>query len=74
MQSLAELAVTDNVDADLGLLAHNLSDGLGQASFERRLLIGLAVLDQVPELDQFRRPDQAADMSGEDAIDVVRHG
>jgi hypothetical protein len=28
----------------------------------------------VPELDQVRRPDQAADMSGEDAIDVVRHG
>jgi hypothetical protein len=26
VQSLAELAVADNVDADVGLLAHNLSD------------------------------------------------
>ncbi len=74
IEPLAELAVADDVDAGLGLLAHHLGDGFGQAGFEGRLVVGLAVLDGAPELDQFWWPDQAADMGGEDAIGVVRHG
>ena len=55
-------------------MAHDLDDGFGEAGFERGLLIRLAVFDRSPEFDQLRRPDQAADMGGEDAIGVVRHG
>ena len=74
VQPLAELAVADDVDTGLGLLAHDLGDEFGQAGLEGRLVVGLAVFDGAPELDQLGWPDQAADMGGEDAIGVVRHG
>ena len=71
--AFTEFAVADDVDAGVGLLAHDFGDGFGETRLERRLVIGLAVLDGAPELDQFRRPDQAADMGGQDPIGVLRH-
>src|SRR5207247_3884479 len=70
---LAELAVADDVDADAGLLALDLGDGLLQA-----LGIGGAV-ERLPGLlgaqarAQRRRADEAADMGGEDPIGAVFH-
>ncbi len=71
--AFAELAVADNVDADLGLPAHDFRNRIRKARFERRFVISLAVLDRPPERDELWRPDQAADVSGENAIAAVRH-
>src|SRR5262249_20849826 len=73
VQPFAEFAIADDVDADIGLLAHDLGDRVGEAGFESGLVKRLAVFDQSPKFDQLRRPDQAADMGGEDAFSVVRH-
>src|SRR5262249_12460530 len=72
IEPLTKFAIADNIDASLRLLAHDLSDTVGEASFERRLVIGLAILDRSPELDQPRRADQAADMSGKNATGVMQ--
>jgi hypothetical protein len=66
--ALAELAVADDVDACLGLLAHDRVDRLLQTSLVGGFIVGLAILDLVQELDQLRGPHQAADMGCEDAV------
>src|SRR4029079_7582548 len=71
--ALAELAVADNVDAGFDLLAHHLLDRALQAGLVGRFFVGLAGLDQLEELDELRRPDQAADMGGEDAVGMASH-
>jgi hypothetical protein len=70
---LAELAIADHVDAGLGLAAHDIGNRSGQA-----LVIGfrverLARLFRAQELLQRLRPDQAADMGGEDSIAAALH-
>src|SRR5262249_53597273 len=65
---LAELAVAHHVEAGLGLPAHHLADRLGQAVLIGGLVIGLPALPRADEFEQFRRPDQAADMGGENPI------
>ena len=69
--ALAEFAVTDDVDAGVGLLADDLVDRLLEAGLVCRLVVGLPIFDLVQELDELRRPHQAADMGGQDAI--ARH-
>jgi hypothetical protein len=59
---LAEFAVTDDVDAGLGLLAHDLGDAIGQAALIGRLVIGGVLAPGVEEGHQIGRPNQAADM------------
>ena len=71
--ALAELAVADDVDAGLDLLAHDLLDRGFQAGLISGLVVGLAGLDQLEELDEFGRPDQAADMSGKDTVGAAGH-
>src|SRR5262249_13206960 len=66
--ALAELAVADDVDARLGLPAHDRVDRLLQTSLVGGFIAGLAILDLVQELDELRGPDQAADMGCEDAV------
>src|SRR5262245_27739926 len=66
--ALAEFPVADDVDAGLGLLANHLVDRLREACLVGGALVGLAILDLVQELDQLRRPHQAADMGGQDAV------
>src|SRR5262249_55208466 len=66
--ALAELAVADDVDAGLGLLAHDRVDRLLQTSLVGGFVVWLAILDLVQELDELRGPDQAADMGCEDAV------
>ena len=66
--ALAELAVADDVDTGLDLLAHDLVDRLLEARLVGGLVIGLAGLDELEEIDQPGRPDQAADVGCQDAI------
>ena len=72
--ALAEFAVADDVDADLGLLAHHLGDGLLEVARMCRGVVALALLlgAQMPP-DQVRA-DQAADMGGENPIGAAVHG
>ena len=70
---LAELAVADDVDAGVGLLAHDGGDRLGEAAVIGRLVEAVALLPGAQELLQLGRPDQAADMGGEDAIGAALH-
>ncbi len=66
--ALAELAVADDVDPDLHLAADDLLDRFLQAGLIGRLVVGLLAFDLAQELDELRRPHQAADMGGADAI------
>src|SRR5262249_20599233 len=66
--ALAELAVADDVDARLGLLAHDRVDRLLQTNLVGGFVVGLAILDLAQELDELRGPDQAADVGCEDAV------
>ena len=71
--ALAELAVADDVDAGLDLLAHDLLDRGFQAGLVSGLVVGLAGLDELEELDELGRPDQAAHMSGKDTVGAAGH-
>src|SRR5262249_48972556 len=68
-----ELAVADHVDAGLGLLAHDVSDGIRQALVIRLLVEALSFLPRAQKVLQLRRPDQAADVRGEDALVAAFH-
>src|SRR5262249_37366908 len=70
---LAELAVADDVDADVGLLAHDLDDGLLQALGIGGVVEGPAGLLGAQNRAQRRRADEAADMGGEDPIGAAFH-
>lgn len=74
VDALGEFAVADDIDADIGLLTHNLGDGFGEAGFKGCFIVRLAIFDGAPEFDQLRRPNKAADVGGENAIGAVRHG
>ena len=69
----AELAVTDHVDPGLRLPAHDLGDRTGHAGLIGVLVERLALLLGAQELEQLRRPDQAADMGGENAFGAALH-
>ncbi len=70
----AEFAVARNVDADLRLLAHHVGDALAQAFLISLRVVWLAGLLQPQKVLQCRRPDQAADMGGENAVAAALHG
>ena len=64
----AEFAIADDIDTGLGLLPHDLGDGIAQ-----RIVVGsgwqsFLVLDRPQHVDEFLGTDQAADMRGQDAI------
>jgi len=65
---VGELAVVDQIDASLFLLAHDLGDGVLQP----RLVSGLVeLLPEGPllaDLEKLRRPRQAADMRGQNPV------
>ena len=63
-------SVVDDVEADLRLLAHDVSDRVVQAGVERRLVVRLLVALRLEEFLQLWRPDQAADMRGQDSAGV----
>src|SRR6266446_1822881 len=69
----SELAVADDVDADLGLLAHDFGNGCLEASRIGSLVEGLAGLFRGEKLAQRRGTDEAADMGGEDPIRAAFH-
>src|SRR6185312_6733969 len=70
----AELAVGHDVDAGLALAAHDLGDRTLETGLEARFVIGLTALARAQEVLQIRRPYQASDMGGEDAVGRVFHG
>ena len=69
----AELAVADDVDADFGLLVHHLRDRRRQALVISGRVVRLAGLLGAQKLLQRLRPDQAADMGGQDAVGAALH-
>ena len=69
----SELAVADDVDADIGLLAHDLGDGVVQALGIGGVVEGLPSLLGAEERAQRRRADEATDVGGEDAIAAAFH-
>ena len=73
-ERLAVFAVADDVDAALGLLPDNLRDGVLQCALVGRFVVGLAGLLGAKKLLQLRRPDQAADMGGENTVRAAVHG
>src|SRR5262249_56214883 len=70
---LAELAVTDNINADFGLLAHHLSNRRLQAGLMGPLVIGLAGLFGAQKLLQRCRADQAANMGCQNPVSTAFH-
>src|SRR5262249_39728948 len=69
----SELAVADHVNAGLRLLLHHLCHRLGQACLVGSGVERLAILLGTQEDLQLRRPDQAADMRGENAFAAALH-
>src|SRR5262249_62279907 len=69
----SELAVANDVDADLGLLAHDLGNGCFEAFRIGSLVEVLAGLFRGEKLAQCRGADEAADMGGEDPIRAALH-
>ena len=63
---LAELAVVDEVEADVGLAADDVGDRRGQLGVESRPVVRLAVGDLLEIGRERVRPDEAAHVSGED--------
>src|SRR4029453_16304601 len=70
---LAELAIADHVDSGIGLRLHHVDDRLSEAQVIGLLVEAFALLPRAQELLQLRRPDQAADMGGEDALGAAFH-
>jgi len=63
----------DHVDARRSLLANNFGNGLGEAVLVGLLVKRLACLLRAQELLQRLRPDQAADVGGENPIGASLH-
>ncbi len=68
-----ELAVADDVDAGIGLPANDLGDGIRSGIHHRLLVERLAGLLRAQEILQSLRPDQAADMGGQNAVGTSFH-
>src|SRR5919204_566873 len=69
----SEFPVADHVDADLGLAVNDGGDGFAQTLLVRFPVERLAPLLGAQKSLQRLRPDQAADMRGEDAIGAAFH-
>ena len=70
---LAHLAVGDDVDAGLALLADHLDDGLLHPRGEL-VLVDRLFVEQIPHhAREVRRPRQAAGMGGENAVGAPLH-
>ena len=69
---LAELAVADEVDPDLGLLGHDVRHRAAQA-VRQLLLVGFADGLRLQEGDQLGWADEASDVRGQDALGAVGH-
>jgi hypothetical protein len=69
----AVLAVAHDVDARFGLKPHRLGNRVGEAFFERRLVVGLFVANFFQIRNHGRRPHQAADMAYNDAMIRPQH-
>src|SRR5262249_19381757 len=70
---LAELAVAYHVNPDLCLAAHDIGDAGAEAFLIRRGVECPAGLLEPQEIEQRLRPDEAADVGGEDAFGAAFH-
>jgi len=64
----AEFAVADDVEADIGLFPHDSDDAVGEAALIGVLVVGFPTALGTQEFDQLGRPNQAADMRGQDSL------
>src|SRR5581483_8225672 len=71
---LAELAVARDVDADGFLPLHHIENRIPEAARIRVAVVRQAALLLRDELEELRRPDQAADVRGQDAGFAASHG
>jgi hypothetical protein len=67
------LAVPDDIDAGINLLANDLGDRALHPHRERGLVIRLAQFLGVEHGDKIARPRQAAGVGGQDAADAALH-
>src|SRR5262249_10778627 len=67
------LAVADDVNATLHLLADRLGHGAAHAGCQGRVVIGVAALSGPDQLTQVWRTYQAADMGGKDTLSAALH-
>jgi hypothetical protein len=70
---LALLAVRDDVNADLGLPAHDLTDGLAHQPSVRIAIVRLRSVLGRQDGDEGVRPRQAADVRREDPLRAPLH-
>ena len=70
---LRHLAVVDEIDAGLDLLAHHLGDRRAHARRQRRAIDRHALLLGVHHPDEVVGPRQAAGMGGEEALGAAAH-
>ncbi len=71
---LRELAVGDDIDAAVGLLAHDIGDRFGDHPVVGLLVVRLAAVFRLHQVEQVVRARQAADMGGLDAVGVLLDG
>src|ERR1700722_8434336 len=71
---LAHLAVIDDVDAEVDLLADNVRHGLAYPDIEGRLIYLLTLTARDAHGVKIRRARQAADMGRENSVGAVFHG
>src|SRR5512133_3182188 len=71
---LAELAVVDDVDAEIDLLAHDLGDRGAQPRRVRLFVDGFALLSGLHDVEQIGGTRQTADMGGENSARASLHG
>ena len=71
---LRELAIVHDIDARLYLAAHDVCHGILECLFIGDLVDCLAALPRHLEINDLRRPDQAAGMAGQDSVCAMPHG
>ena len=71
---LAVFAVADDVDAGLGLFAHDARDFVAQRLPVCGFVVGLAMVARRQDVADRHRANEAADMGYEDTIGAALHG
>jgi hypothetical protein len=70
---LAELPVTDTIDAKVFLMLHNIADGVRKGGFKRRFVETFAVVLGYHEADEVPWTREAADMGGQNSVGAGFH-
>ena len=71
---LAVLAVADDIDADLRLLAHDAGDFIPQGLFVCGLVVGLPMVARRQDVADRHRAHEAADVGDKNTVGAALHG